>query len=345
MPIIDVRHEPTAVFAAEAIGKLTRKPGLAVLTAGPGCHQRRQSHRPGELLRIAARRRRRPRTQQPLGIGQPAGARPAADRRERLEVGSHGAQGRRHRAGPRRGVHARRFVAPRPDVRRRTDGRVLQRHDRHHQVQGQHHRPDRARLRTLWQRSPSSCAQSARPVLVLGTDVWADHAEEAALQFVEETGHRGHRQRHGPRHHPRRPPAAGDQGPLDVVQPGRPGDRRRHAARLPPRLRHLRRQGRRDAGQDGAHRRLPRPGLDPCRDGRVRQRRPDLGLQRRASPRCTLRPSTARRPTGRRGSARCRTRSPRRRLATTSCSRPRPTRSTRRASTASCCRDSPTTPS
>jgi acetolactate synthase-1/2/3 large subunit len=29
---------------------------------------------------------------------------------------------------------------------------------------------------------------SARPVLVLGTDVWADHAEEAALQFVEETG-------------------------------------------------------------------------------------------------------------------------------------------------------------
>ncbi len=36
MPIIDVRHEPTAVFAAEAVGKLTRTPGLAVLTAGPG---------------------------------------------------------------------------------------------------------------------------------------------------------------------------------------------------------------------------------------------------------------------------------------------------------------------
>src|SRR5688500_14916967 len=36
MPIIDVRHEPTAVFAAEAVGKLTRSPGLAVLTAGPG---------------------------------------------------------------------------------------------------------------------------------------------------------------------------------------------------------------------------------------------------------------------------------------------------------------------
>jgi acetolactate synthase-1/2/3 large subunit len=34
--LVDVRHEQTAVFAAEAMGKLTRKPGLAVLTAGPG---------------------------------------------------------------------------------------------------------------------------------------------------------------------------------------------------------------------------------------------------------------------------------------------------------------------
>jgi acetolactate synthase-1/2/3 large subunit len=36
MRLIDVRHEATAVFAAEATGKLTRTPGLAVLTAGPG---------------------------------------------------------------------------------------------------------------------------------------------------------------------------------------------------------------------------------------------------------------------------------------------------------------------
>src|SRR5689334_936161 len=34
--LVDVRHEQTAAFAAEATGKLTRKPGLAVLTAGPG---------------------------------------------------------------------------------------------------------------------------------------------------------------------------------------------------------------------------------------------------------------------------------------------------------------------
>ena len=36
MRLLDVRHEQTAVFAAEAVGKLTRSPGLAVLTAGPG---------------------------------------------------------------------------------------------------------------------------------------------------------------------------------------------------------------------------------------------------------------------------------------------------------------------
>jgi acetolactate synthase-1/2/3 large subunit len=36
MRLVDVRHEQTAVFAAEATAKLTRTPGLAVVTAGPG---------------------------------------------------------------------------------------------------------------------------------------------------------------------------------------------------------------------------------------------------------------------------------------------------------------------
>lgn len=34
--IVDVRHEQTATFAAEGTAKLTRRPGVAVLTAGPG---------------------------------------------------------------------------------------------------------------------------------------------------------------------------------------------------------------------------------------------------------------------------------------------------------------------
>ena len=36
MRLLDVRHEQTAVFAAEATARLTRAPGLAVLTAWPG---------------------------------------------------------------------------------------------------------------------------------------------------------------------------------------------------------------------------------------------------------------------------------------------------------------------
>lgn len=34
--LFDVRHEQTAVFAAEGVAKLTRRPGVAALTAGPG---------------------------------------------------------------------------------------------------------------------------------------------------------------------------------------------------------------------------------------------------------------------------------------------------------------------
>src|SRR3982751_1057271 len=34
--LLDVRHEQSAVFAAEAVTKLQRRPAVAVLTAGPG---------------------------------------------------------------------------------------------------------------------------------------------------------------------------------------------------------------------------------------------------------------------------------------------------------------------
>ena len=36
MAVVDTRHESSATFAAEAYAKLTRRPGLAALTAGPG---------------------------------------------------------------------------------------------------------------------------------------------------------------------------------------------------------------------------------------------------------------------------------------------------------------------
>ena len=34
--VVDTRHEQSAAFAAEAYAKLTRRPGIAALTAGPG---------------------------------------------------------------------------------------------------------------------------------------------------------------------------------------------------------------------------------------------------------------------------------------------------------------------
>ena len=34
--VVDTRHEQAATFAAEAYAKLTRRPGFAALTAGPG---------------------------------------------------------------------------------------------------------------------------------------------------------------------------------------------------------------------------------------------------------------------------------------------------------------------
>ena len=36
LPLIDVRHEQTATFAAEGWAKVTRRLGCAALTAGPG---------------------------------------------------------------------------------------------------------------------------------------------------------------------------------------------------------------------------------------------------------------------------------------------------------------------
>ena len=126
MRLLDVRHEQTATFAAEATGKLTRRPGLAVLTAGPGRDQRDQRDRAGAVRRVADGRGRRPRPAEPLGQRVAAGARPAADHRADRQAGPHHPDGRRGGRRDARGVHRRRVVAPRAGVRRRADGRVLQ---------------------------------------------------------------------------------------------------------------------------------------------------------------------------------------------------------------------------
>src|SRR5260370_41208992 len=76
MRIVDVRHEQTAVFAAEATGRLSRTPGPAVVTAGPGgtngASAMTPAHFNGPPLVVTGGRGPRP----PPAAARPAGAGP-----------------------------------------------------------------------------------------------------------------------------------------------------------------------------------------------------------------------------------------------------------------------------
>jgi acetolactate synthase-1/2/3 large subunit len=186
MRILDVRHEQTAVFAAEAVGKLTRVPGLAVLTAGPGVTngvsaitQASFSGSPlvvvggrapanrwgmGSLQELDHPPLLAPVTKLSRTVHQVAEVAGAVDEAFRVASSSH--------RGPTfldvpmdqffdKATVDRPAVGPRQ--RLEADPDAL------------------AKVGAL-------LAAAARPVLVLGTDVWADGAEEAALRFVEQTG-------------------------------------------------------------------------------------------------------------------------------------------------------------
>jgi thiamine pyrophosphate-dependent acetolactate synthase large subunit-like protein len=184
MRLVDVRHEQTATFAAEATGKLTRTPGLAVLTAGPGVTNGisaiAQATFAGSPLVVVGGRA--PAFRWGTGSLQeldhvPLVAPVAKSAETALQVGdipgamerAFAAAGSAHR-GPAfldvpmdqlfsRGI----FSLPSPTVVDRTSGGD----------------PDGvlALLRS-----------ARRPVLVLGSDVWLDGAETAALRFAEESG-------------------------------------------------------------------------------------------------------------------------------------------------------------
>ena len=185
----------------------------------------------------------------------------------------------------------------------------------------------------------TALAAATRPLLVLGTDVWADRAEEAALRFVEALGiptiTNGMGRGIVPGGHPllvTKARGAAINGADLVVVVGTPLDFRLGYGVF--------------GGKDGA---TPArvvhvadsPGqLSAARHaGRLGRRRPVLGL-RRAARAGAARAGAATGPRGRPSSA---TSSRRPSPATTSCSPPRPTRSTRPASTASWCPGWPTT--
>jgi len=187
VPIIDVRHEPTAVFAAEAIGKLTRTPGLAVLTAGPGVTNGvspvAQASFAGSPLVVVGGRA--PNNRWGTGSLQELDQPPIFASISKSATTAHGVDdiaptideaftlaGSSHRGPAFVDVPMDEFFASSATAYASAGGGtdVVQ--------------PDADALRAV----AGLLASAERPVLVLGTDVWADRAEVAALHFVTETG-------------------------------------------------------------------------------------------------------------------------------------------------------------
>ncbi len=108
VPIYDVRHEQSAVFAAEAVAKLRRRPGLAVLTAGPGVTNGISGLTSAWFNGAPVLVLGGPGPRLPVGIRQPAGDRPRTAGR----AGDQ-ARGDRHRPGAGAGDGGGGAAAPR----------------------------------------------------------------------------------------------------------------------------------------------------------------------------------------------------------------------------------------
>jgi acetolactate synthase-1/2/3 large subunit len=185
MRILDVRHEQTAAFAAEATGKLTRRPGLAALTAGPGVTNGisaiTQAHFAGSPMVVVGGRAPQNRwgmgslqelDQPPIvaTISKAAWTIPTAAEVTGAMNEAFLAAGSSHRGPVFVDVPMDEFFNSAPaspfDVAR---ARI---------------EPDAGEVAAIG----SLITAAARPVLVLGSDVWADGAEVEALALVEALG-------------------------------------------------------------------------------------------------------------------------------------------------------------
>jgi acetolactate synthase I/II/III large subunit len=185
MRLLDVRHEQTAAFAAEATGKLTRVPGLAVLTAGPGVTNGisaiAQAQFAGSPMVVVGGRA--PQSRWGSGSLQELDQPPIVESITKLARtiptasdvltgfdDAFRAAGSAHR-GPV-------FVdVPMDEFFNSATGAV----------------PEASRMREpvdtdALDRIAGLVRGASRPVLIIGTDVWADGAETAALAFVEALG-------------------------------------------------------------------------------------------------------------------------------------------------------------
>ena len=186
MRLVDVRHEQTAVFAAEATAKLTRTPGLAVLTAGPGVTNGvsavTTAHFNGSPLLVLGGRAPAgrwgtgslqeldhppllaPVTKHAGTVAEVAGLPAAVDRALALAATPH--RGPVFLDVPMDELFSFATV-PIPTAQRR-----------------QPLAPDTDALAGV----ARLLAGAERPVLVLGSDVWADRAEDAARRAAEALG-------------------------------------------------------------------------------------------------------------------------------------------------------------
>ena len=186
MRLLDVRHEQTAVFAAEALGKLTRIPGLAVVTAGPGVTNGvspiAQAQFAGSPLVVIGGRA--PASRWGSGslqeLDQPPIIAPISKFARTVHkvadiAGSvdeaFAVAGSSHRGPTFLDVPMDQFF-DRVTIERPTV------------VKGRRVEPDSDAIAEIG----ALLAQAERPVMILGTDVWADGAEESALRFVEAVG-------------------------------------------------------------------------------------------------------------------------------------------------------------
>ena len=186
MRLLDVRHEQTAAFAAEATGKLTRVPGLAVLTAGPGVTNGvsaiAQAQFAGSPMVVVGGRAPQSRwgTGSLQELDQPPILAPVSKLARTIPTAGDVLGGMHEAFTVARSSHRGPvFVdVPMDELFGSSAGEV----------------PEAGRVRGA---DPDTDAIDAiagllvgaqRPVLVLGTDVWADHAEDAALRLVEELG-------------------------------------------------------------------------------------------------------------------------------------------------------------
>lgn len=186
MRLLDVRHEQTAAFAAEATGKLTRVPGLAVLTAGPGVTNGvsavAQAQFAGSPMVVVGGRA--PSNRWGMGslqeLDQPPLLAPVSKLARTIPTAADVLGGLDEAFTVARSPHRGPvFVdVPMDEFFGSAEGPAPL------APQVDRLEPDPEAISEI----AELLASASRPVLVLGTDVWADGAEEAALRLVEALG-------------------------------------------------------------------------------------------------------------------------------------------------------------